>query len=128
MKKKILIVDDDREFVEELKEIFLYEGYEVLCKYSGVSVIAAVIKEKPSIILLDLRMPDKNGFEVEEELETDPGASRVPVIIISGNDADESFAELNRKKNVRLCITKPPPIPTLISAVKRITCGNNKTL
>lgn len=69
MRAKLLLVEDDRSLGETLQERLQKEGYEVLWTVSAVSAKKLVKDEKPHLILLDVRLPDGDGFTLAEELK-----------------------------------------------------------
>jgi CheY-like chemotaxis protein len=85
MARKVLIVDDDPEFVEATTALLDAQGYEVISAPNGKVGIAKTKEERPDIILLDIMMTrDTEGFEVARELNKDPQLKNIPVIIVSG--------------------------------------------
>lgn len=86
MKPKVLIADDDKDFVKVITTLFHQEGFEVFSANEGVRAIEAAHKNKPDIILLDLKMPAGNGFSVIEALRSRTETELIPVIVISGSD------------------------------------------
>ena len=66
---KILIVDDDKEFLEELREVLVNTGYEVVAVADGIAASKAARVTRPDVILLDLRMKGMSGFEVADRLK-----------------------------------------------------------
>ncbi len=87
--KKILIVEDEQNMRESLQEAFLDGGFAVLTEEDGESVIDVVKEQEPDIILLDIILPKKDGFEVLSELKSDASTRNVPVIL-STNLSDPS--------------------------------------
>jgi two-component system nitrogen regulation response regulator NtrX len=89
--KSVLIVDDELAIRETLEQILTYEGYEVMKAGSGAEALQLVQKKRPNVILLDVKMPQMDGFEVLARLvqEEDP----VPVIVISGHGTIETAVE-----------------------------------
>jgi signal transduction histidine kinase len=88
--QNILIVDDIPANLKLLGAILKNEGYKVRPVPSGVLALQAAEKEKPSLILLDIMMPDMNGYEVCDRLKENPNLSDVPVIFISAlNDTND---------------------------------------
>lgn len=81
-REKILIVDDEQDFVTTVKYFFEQNGYEVASANNGIDALNKA-KEGPDIILLDLRLPGMNGFEILHKLHTDPACHEIPVIILS---------------------------------------------
>ncbi len=87
----VLIVDDEIAIRETLEMILNYENYQVLKAGSGTEALAVVEKQTPDLILLDVKMPGMDGFEVLERLKaTDKG---IPVIVISGHGNIETAVE-----------------------------------
>lgn len=86
-KKRLLIIDDDRELSDLLKEYLGSEGFEVQCCYDGVSGLSQAYDKGIDLILLDVMMPELNGFEVLKALG---GNHQTPVLMLTakGDDAD----------------------------------------
>ncbi len=85
---KVLIVDDEQAIVE-LMGLYLKSDYEVIPAYSGQEALDKVKSEKPDIILLDVMMPDMNGYEVCRVLKTSVETQFLPVVMVtalSGKD------------------------------------------
>lgn len=87
---KILLVEDDIFLSSLLGNRLKKEGLEVLNIKSGNEVLKALKEFNPDLVLLDLILPGKSGFEVMEEINSDPQAPKVPIIILSnlGQDSD----------------------------------------
>jgi DNA-binding response OmpR family regulator len=81
--KKILVVDDEADIVDLAKTFLVSRGYLVSTASNGIEAIAEASAEKPDLILLDILMPGKNGFEVTRALKGDPYTSGIPIIISS---------------------------------------------
>lgn len=82
-KKKILLIDDDPDFVEAVKVIVENGGYEVGVAYDGEEGLEAVAKEKPDLIVLDVMMPVMNGHEACAKLKANPETAKIPVILLT---------------------------------------------
>ena len=83
-KKRIMIVDDNIEFLEELKEMLVLSGYEAAAFYNGPSALEGAQRFKPDVILLDLKMDGMSGFQVADELKRIPETARTPIIAMTG--------------------------------------------
>lgn len=81
-RKRILLVDDDRDFVEATTAV-LESVCEVDVAYGGVEAIAKAHAARPALILLDVIMPDEDGFAVCDQLKSDPQLADVPVILLT---------------------------------------------
>jgi PAS domain S-box-containing protein len=80
---KILIIDDDGPTIELLMEILSDEGYDTMCSMSGDEGARLARTHSPDLILLDIMMPRKNGFEICNELKSNQQTDEIPVIFIS---------------------------------------------
>ena len=75
-KKRVMIVDDDKEFLEELQETLFLNGYEVIKVNDPHQVLDSAGNNKPDIILLDLKMDHFSGFEIADDLRRLPEFGR----------------------------------------------------
>ena len=87
---KILLVEDDKFLSVALGDKLTREGFTIIKAVNGQEALAKVRSQRPALILLDLMMPQKNGFEVLAELKLDETTKNIPVIILSnlGQEAD----------------------------------------
>ena len=83
MAKKILIVDDDPDMVEATSMILKSMHYDVVAAYGGVEGLEKAKAEKPDLIVLDVMMPDKDGYTVCKELKADPVLCEIPVLLLT---------------------------------------------
>jgi CheY-like chemotaxis protein len=90
---KILLVDDDPVFVEATK-IVLESKYKVIIAYDGDAGLKKAREEKPDLILLDIIMPTKDGFDVCKQLKEDRNLAKIPVVILT------SFAQHRGETNI----------------------------
>ncbi|MBW1825030.1 MAG: response regulator [Deltaproteobacteria bacterium] len=80
---RILIIDDDPDIVESVTMVLKKNGHDVLGAYGGVEGLEKARKEKPDAIILDVMMPDKDGYEVCKELKADPEYSDIPILLLT---------------------------------------------
>ena len=105
--KKVLIVDDDVEFLRELKEMLAATGYSVTAVGDGLAAVRAAQVIKPDIILLDLRMQAMSGFEVADRLKGFSRTYKVPLIAMTGYYTLKEHAWLMSFCGIKRCIRKP---------------------
>ncbi|HEY9840746.1 MAG TPA: diguanylate cyclase [Candidatus Obscuribacterales bacterium] len=86
MSRDILIVDDNPNNLKLLISILTEKAYRVRPATNGARALATIQKEKPDLILLDVMMPDMDGYEVCRQLKADPASREIPVIFISALD------------------------------------------
>lgn len=82
-KLRILLVDDDVDFVEATKTVLESKPYEVSVAYEGDEGLKKASKETPDLIILDIIMPTKDGFVVCEHLKKDPQLSKIPILMLT---------------------------------------------
>lgn len=103
--KKILIVDDDKDLVETYSELISNLGYHTLMAFDGEEAITRFSQEKPSLVLMDVRMPKLDGYEAFFKIKyIDPKAK---VILITGNEVDDEKYVQAKKISLILLVTKP---------------------
>jgi two-component system alkaline phosphatase synthesis response regulator PhoP len=83
MAKKILIVDDDPDLVEAVTMILESKKYDVAAAYGGIEGLQKAKTENPDLIVLDVMMPDKDGYAVCKELKADPKWSKIPILLLT---------------------------------------------
>lgn len=81
--KKILIIEDEPALQKTLKEILHEEKFDVVSALDGEEGLQAAHAEKPNLILLDLILPKKDGFEVLRELKGDEATKGIPIIVLT---------------------------------------------
>jgi len=117
-KKKILIVDDERDIVMALTIRLRGVGYEVVTAFDGAQAIFVAHKENPDLILLDIRMPAGDGFSVAEKLRNSLNTSSIPVIFLTGSP-ERNSEEKAMSLGARFYIKKPYDPEELLDAIKR---------
>ena len=83
-KKRILVVDDEKDVVEFLTELLEDNGYDVTPAYDGVEAMELISEERPDLILLDLQMPEETGTGLYRKLHKKKKYKDIPVVVISG--------------------------------------------
>lgn len=81
--EKILLIDDDVDFVESTKTILESKPYTVVVANNGEEGVSKAKEEKPDLILLDVIMPIKDGFRTAEQIRSTPGLSKVPLVLLT---------------------------------------------
>jgi DNA-binding response OmpR family regulator len=118
--KKITIIDDDQSFADQCSEMLSISGYQTRSFYDGDTALRAIQKDQPDLILLDLKMDGKNGFEVAELLHQDEKTSDIPIIIISAFYQGDSSEMLQKDLGVKSCLSKPIRPQGLLAEVESI--------
>ena len=82
-KTLILVVDDNQENVRVLTSILNHHGYDIIAAFNGSDALTMASRRKPDLILMDIMMPEMDGFEATRSLKEDPELKEIPVIFIS---------------------------------------------
>jgi two-component system, OmpR family, alkaline phosphatase synthesis response regulator PhoP len=117
-KKKILVVDDERDIVKVLVIRLQSSGYEVITAFDGAQGVFMAHKEKPDLIILDIRMPAGDGFSVAERLKRSGPTWTIPIIFLTGSPEKEAEGRA-MELGARFFIKKPYDPEELLDAVKR---------
>jgi two-component system OmpR family response regulator len=119
----VLVVEDDPSVRGLLQTLLTAEGYDVATASDGLAGLVKASRRKPSLILLDLMMPDLGGVRVLEELGGDPTLADVPVIVVTGKlDAVPAMTEKLGEASV---FSKPFSVAELLARVAEVTGGPN---
>lgn len=113
MKPKIMVIDDDAQIRQSLLKLLTSEGYDVVLAADGTEALTRFDPKGISILLLDLNLPMKSGWDVFEEVSTlDP---LLPIIIITGRDRQY---DLSAAVGVGALMEKPLNIPLLLKTIR----------
>lgn len=82
-KIKVLLIDDDRDFLEAVKTILEENDYLVLSAFTGEEGLMSVSRNKPDLILLDVMLPETDGFAVCKEIKENPNSKGIPVVMLT---------------------------------------------
>ena len=122
MAKNILVVDDEPNIVLSLEFLMKQSGFEVRTASDGEQALAAVAESPPDLILLDVNMPRRNGYEVCEEIRSRDDWNNVRIIMLTAKGRD-----IEREKGLALgaddYITKPFATQEVVKKVKEFLGG-----
>jgi len=119
MNKNVLIVDDSNTNNILLENILLGEGIQSTIAYNGIEAIKIATTEKPDLILLDIMMPEKDGFTVFSELKDNIETKSIPVVFITARN-DNELKQKALNAGAFDFIEKPINVAYIIDLVKRI--------
>jgi CheY-like chemotaxis protein len=117
--KRIFCFDDEPDMIELLRAILEGKGFEFICADGGVEGLKVVREEKPDLILLDLMMPDMDGWEVFQQVKDDPELSKIPVVVVTAKA--QSIDKVLGLYIARAddYITKPFKVQDLVDSVEK---------
>lgn len=119
MPKKILAVDDEKHIVRLIQVNLERAGYQVVTAFDGIEALKKVQEENPDLVVLDVMMPQMDGFETLKNLKANPQTRDIPVIMLTAKAQD---ADVFRgwQSGVDCYLTKPFNPLELLTFVKRI--------
>ena len=122
---KVLVIDDDPDIQATLKTLLESKSYQVVDAYDGDAGLQKVVDERPDLIILDVIMPGKHGFEVCRELKTDPRYhffSHIPVLMLTVYPDDREKMHLSMQEGMMMeaedYLQKPVDPQELLSRVE----------
>lgn len=119
MNKTVLVVDDQPHIVRLIQVNLEKEGFQVATAGDGVEGMEKVRRLHPAVVILDVIMPRKDGFEVLREIKSDPELSATPVIMLTVKAHNSDIVE-GLREGAELYLPKPFHPKELVSLVKRV--------
>jgi DNA-binding response OmpR family regulator len=126
MSKTILAVDDEKHIVRLVQINLQKEGYNVVTASNGREALDKVNAERPDLIIMDVMMPELDGFGALKILKEDEDTATIPVIMLTAKAQDADVFQ-GWKSGADLYLTKPFNPQELITFVKRIFQGQNES-
>ncbi len=123
-KKKILITDCDEDFVSGMEKVLLSNNFEVFVAESGIEAQKMAQAFSPDLILLEITLPDKDGYSICYELKKNPKTSQIPVIIVSSIDnklvGSDLASRLAKEHRADMYVSKPLEPTELLKTINQI--------
>jgi two-component system cell cycle response regulator DivK len=83
MSKLILVVEDQDDNMQILRDLLVSAGYEMVLAENGEEALAAVAKQRPDLILMDIQLPIMDGYEATRRIKADPASQSIPIIAVT---------------------------------------------
>lgn len=123
-KNIIAVIEDDLILSKIIQESLEEEGYDVIMAYNGDDGIKIIRQYRPAVILLDILMPRKNGFEVLEILKHDLELSKIPVIVLTMLNADDNLQKSLELGAIDYIVKSQYAIEEVVEKVNNIVAKN----
>ncbi|WP_394757531.1 response regulator transcription factor [Rhodoferax sp.] len=119
MSQKILVADDEPNIVISLEYLLKREGYAVLIARDGQEALETIAREKPDLVLLDVMMPKKNGFEVCQALRASEDLPTIKILMLTAKGRDTDVAK-GLALGADAYVTKPFSTRELVQKVEEL--------
>jgi twitching motility two-component system response regulator PilG len=118
-KKKILVVEDEQDLLTLQSMLLSIEGYTVEGVMDGQTALDVVETMKPDLILLDIMLPEVDGFQVCRQLKSNEATRHIPIIILTAKKSKEDLI-IGEQSGADMYITKPYKTSMVIEAIQRL--------
>ncbi len=118
--KRILCIEDDQEMIDLIRLILGRRGYEIIGATGGIDGLQLMRQEPPDLVLLDLMMPDMDGWDVYQQMKADPGLQAIPVIVVTAKAQNIDRVLGLHIAKVDDYITKPFSPQELLASVEKL--------
>ena len=119
MNKKVLIADDEQNIVISLEFLMKREGYQVEVANDGEEAVRRIRASRPDLVLLDVMMPKKSGFEVCQEIRSDPEMAGVRILMLTAKGRESDLAR-GLGAGADAYVTKPFSTRELMAKVREM--------
>jgi len=117
MGKRVLLIEDEPNIIQAISFILAQDGWRVDTHADGKTALAEVARRNPDVVILDVMLPNRSGFEILQDLRADPGTADLPVLMLTarGQKKDREMAE---RFGASRFMTKPFSNAEVLSAVR----------
>jgi DNA-binding response OmpR family regulator len=115
--RRILVIDDEPGIVDIVETNLLGEGFDVISASDGREGLQKIRQDKPDLIVLDVMMPEMDGWQVLKEIEKDPDTAGLPIIMLTAKATDEDYIHGLEEGAVEY-LTKPFFPQELVNRIK----------
>ncbi len=122
---KVLVVDDEPEITDIIETFLTEAGYAVTVENSPREAVAKARQIRPAVVILDIMMPDRDGYQVCQDMKQDPDLSNVPVIFLTGKDRNDDMGR-SFKAGGDMFIKKPFSCERLLEIVNIVVMSTHK--
>jgi CheY-like chemotaxis protein len=112
MRRRVMVIDDNKDAAESMSMLFELWGHEVLCAYDGRAALEAAVKYRPDAVFLDIGLPGMDGYEIAERFRELPGSNGTVLVAITGYGQDEDRRR-SREAGIDHHLVKPVAPETL---------------
>lgn len=119
MTKHVLLIEDEPNIIEAIRFLLMRDGWSVATHMDGEGATQTVREQRPDLVILDVMLPNRSGFDILAELRRDPATATVPVLMLTarGQLRDRELAE---RSGVSRFMTKPFANSEILAVVREL--------
>ncbi len=119
MGKRVLLIEDEPNITEAIRFILSRDGWTVDTHFNGATALEAVARRQPDVVVLDVMLPNRSGFDILADLRAGPETRNLPVLMLTarGQKQDREMAE---RRGVNRFMTKPFSNAEVLDAVREL--------
>ncbi len=118
-KKRILVVEDEESLLKLESILLAAKGYHVTGVVDGVAALAEIAASKPDLVILDVMIPELDGFEVCRRIKASPETSHIPVVMLTAKKSQQDM-EYGERMGADAYLTKPFKAAVIMEAVEQL--------
>lgn len=127
MSSRILVVDDEHDLSQMMVDLLTEAGFEARSAGSGRDALAVIQANPPDLVLLDINMPELDGFEVAAMLKSDPSTATIPIIMVSANEG-RGARMIGLESGAEDYLSKPVDPAELLAKIRNLLLLRQRTL
>lgn len=119
---RVLLIEDEPNIIEAIRFILSRDGWRVDTHSDGATALSAVAHRRPDIVILDVMLPNRSGYDILRDIRNDPETADLPVLMLTarGQKADRELAE---RRGASLFMTKPFSNAEVLATVRELARG-----
>ena len=119
-KRRILLVDDEPSIIKVISKRLETSGFEVIVAMDGAEALAKAASERPDLIILDLMLPELDGYQVCSQIRQEKGSRDIPVVVIFSGVGKEEDGALCQQLGANAYVTKTDGTPVLLQKINAL--------
>ncbi len=119
MGKQVLLIEDEPNIIEAISFILSRDGWEVATHANGETAVGAVVSARPDVLILDVMLPGRSGFDILQDLRADPATAALPVLMLTARGQTKD-RELAARLGATRFMTKPFSNADVLQTVREL--------
>lgn len=120
MSRRVVCIEDEQDVIDLMRLILERQGYEFIEAHGALEGMNLVEETTPDVVLLDLMMPNIDGWEVYDRLHANPATKDIPIIVVTARTQHDSRVTQMRVSNSKHLVTKPFGPAQLVASIERV--------